>query len=323
MDISTLALPVVMLLVGCGFTIALVGAVVALRGADRVNQRIDQFVSARAAVPARAEEVAPSTLARLRQGFNSIFAGLDSAEMRRRLTAANWSITVSEYWFLRAGAALLTFMLGLLVFRNLFPAAGVGILAYMVPGVLLFRGIQARQRRFQNQLIDTLTLVRGGVAAGYSFQQALNVVIQEMPPPASDEFRQVRREVELGMPLARALENMAGRMESDDFNLVVSVVITNIQVGGNLSTILNVVMDTIRQRIALLSEVRALTAYANFASYLLTLLPFATVIILAVLSPIYWEQLFEPGPTRVALIYALCSIVVGNVILRRIAKVKV
>ena len=323
MDIRALAIPILLALVGLGFIGLVVGSVVMLRGTNRVQERIDGFVRARAEGPASSDEASTSTTARFRQQLNSAFGGLDSSEMRRRLTAANWSITVSEYWFIRVGAALLSFMLGLLIFRSLLPAVGMGILAYIVPGVLLFRGIQRRQRHFQSQLIDSLTLVRGGVAAGYSFQQALNVVIQEMQPPASDEFRQVRREVELGIPISRALENMAARMESDDFNLVVSVVITNIQVGGNLTTILNVVMETIRERIALLSEVRALTAYANFASYLLTLLPFVTVVVLAVLSPVYWEQLFDPGPTRYALIYALCSIIVGNILLRRIAKVKV
>jgi tight adherence protein B len=95
------------------------------------------------------------------------------------------------------------------------------------------------------------------------------------------------------------------------------------QIGGNLTTILTVVMETIRERIALFSEIRALTAYASFAGYLLTLLPFLTVILLALLSPVYWTQLFKPGATRYALIYAVCSLIVGNILVRRIAKVNV
>lgn len=170
-------------------------------------------------------------------------------------------------------------------------------------------------------MIDSLTLIRGAIGAGYSFQQSLNVVIQEMDSPTSEEFRRVRKEVELGLPLNRALSNMASRMESDDFNLVATVVIINSQVGGNLSTILNVVVDTIRQRVYLFSELRSLTAYANFAGYLLTLLPFFTIAVLSILSPIYWKQLLEPGITRFVLIYAALSLIVGNILLRRIAKI--
>jgi Flp pilus assembly protein TadB len=101
------------------------------------------------------------------------------------------------------------------------------------------------------------------------------------------------------------------------------VVNINMQVGGSLSTILNVVIETIRQRMYFLSEVRSLTAYANFASYLLSLLPVITIAALSILSPMYWEQLLEPGITRYILIYAACSIIAGNIVLRRIAKVKV
>lgn len=323
MDLSAVALIVAVAIAGMGLIGLGLGAVLLLRGSDRLTERIDRFVRTPKTTLSALDEPAPSALTRFRSGFNNVFAVLDSEEMRRKLVAGNWSITVTEYWFVRLGAALLGFMAGLLIFRSILPGVGLAVLAYLIPGVLLFRSIQARQRLFQSQLLDALTLIRGAVAAGYSFQQSLNVVIQEMRPPTSDEFRQVRREVELGMPLSRALESMAARMESDDFNLVVIVLITNMQIGGNLTTILTVVMKTIRERIALFSEIRALTAYANFAGYLLTLLPFLTLVILALLSPLYWERLFEPGATRVVLIYAVCSLVVGNILLRRMGRLKV
>ena len=323
MNLTSLALPLTLLLVGAGIISLGVGAVVALRAMNAMGERINRFVETPDSSPEAPPDAHGFGLTRFRRRFNDAFAVLNSEGMQRKLVAAHWSITVSEYWFVRIGATLLAFVLGLLIFRSIVPGVGVAVLAYLVPGVLLFRSIHARQRLFQAQLIDALTLIRGAVASGYSFQQALNVVIQEMSPPTSDEFRQVRREVELGVPLSRALENMAARMESDDFNLVVTVVLTNIQLGGNLTTILNVVMETIRERLALFSEIRALTAYANFASYLLTLLPFVTVVILAVMSPVYWRQLFEPGATRIVLIYALCSLVVGNVVLRRVGRVRV
>jgi tight adherence protein B len=300
-----------------------IGSIVAFRASGPVDQRIHRFVPMPDLDSSLPRQESVSAMGRFRRQFNRVFAVLDSEEMQRKLMAGDWSLTVSEYWFMRVGAALLAFMLGMLISRTILAGVALGVLAYLAPGFLLFRSIQTRQRLFQTQLIDALTMIRGAVATGYSFQQSLNVVIQEMSPPISDEFRQVRREVELGMPLSRALENMADRMKSDDFNLVVAVVITNMQIGGKLSTILTVVVETIRERIALSSEIRALTSYANFAGYMLTLLPFVTVVILAVLSPVYWKQLQTPGTTRFVLIYALCSLVVGNVLLRRIARVKV
>jgi tight adherence protein B len=292
-----------------------------------MNERIQYFVKPDSPSgpsllinPSLAEQEGDTFLVRFRRRFNLVFAILNSEEMQRKLIAANWRVTVSEYLFIRFGVATLLFFLGLLIFRNIFPGIGLAVVAYLIPGFLVFRNIQKRQKLFQDQLLDTLTLIRGAVGAGYSFQQSINVIVQEMASPTSDEFRQVRKEVELGLPLSRALTNMASRMESDDFLFVVTVVNINAQVGGNLTTILNVVIETIRQRIYLFSEMRSLTAYANFAGYLLTLMPFFTVAALAVLSPGYWEQLLEPGFTRYILIYAASSLVVGNILLRRIAR---
>jgi tight adherence protein B len=310
-------------MVGFGIIGLAIGFYIIFQGKDEVGERISHFIEATPSSLSLPQDDSDTSLDRFRRQFNNVFAILNSDEMLRKLVAANWPISVSEYLFIQIGATIFAFLLGLLIFRNIIPGIGLALVVYLTPGFLLFRSIQGRQKLFQNQLIDSLTLIRGAVAAGYSFQQALNVVIQEMASPTSDEFRQVRREVELGLPLSRALSNMASRMESDDFNLVATVVIINMQVGGNLTNILNVVIETIRQRIYLFSEVRALTAYANFAGYLLTLMPFLTMAILSILSPVYWQQLFEPGPTRYVLIYAACSLAIGNILLRRIAKIQI
>jgi tight adherence protein B len=153
--------------------------------------------------------------------------------------------------------------------------------------------------------------------------QALDVVVGEMTPPTSEEFRRVRREVELGLPLNQALTNLANRMESDDLYLVVSAVTINMQIGGNLSLILESVIETIRNRIYLFAEIRALTAYATYTSYLLSLLPFITALVLVFISPTYFEQLMAPGVTRYILAYALVSLIIGNIVLRRVSKIDV
>jgi tight adherence protein B len=112
-------------------------------------------------------------------------------------------------------------------------------------------------------------------------------------------------------------------MESDDLYLVVSAVTINMQVGGNLGQILEAVTDTIRNRIYLFAEIRALTSYATYTSYLLTLLPFITALILVFISPTYFDQLLKPGLTRYILYYAVISLIVGNIVLRRVSKIEV
>lgn len=240
-----------------------------------------------------------------------------------RLNSANWQISVTEYHLLRFAISVVFFVIGFFVARNVIAALALAIITFMIPGFLLFRSVQRRQNKFQDQMIDSLTLIQGAVRAGASFLQSLDVVVDEMAAPTSEEFRRVRREVELGLPLSQALTNLANRMESDDLYLVVSAVTINMQIGGNLTLILESVTETIRNRIYLFGEIRALTSYARYTSYLLTLLPFLTALVLILLSPTYFEQLMAPGLTRYILIYAVISLILGNILLRQVSKISV
>jgi tight adherence protein B len=288
-----------------------------------VKNRIDSFIENPDQSVSNNGNAVRSTISIFRQRINVFFGGIKSEEMHTSLIAANWPISVNEYIIIRLFVLILFFVIGWIVGHHILSGIVMAIFGYMAPGFFLFQSIKKRQKQFQDQLIDSLSLIRGAIASGNSFQQSLNVVIQEMDSPICDEFRQVRRETELGISLSRALTNMANRMDNEDFKLVVTAVNININVGGNLSSILGIVIETIRQRIALYGEIRALTSYANFASYLLTFLPVATIAILSLLSPFYWERVLSPGITRYIMIYALGSIIVGNIILRRIAHVNV
>jgi tight adherence protein B len=144
-----------------------------------------------------------------------------------------------------------------------------------------------------------------------------------MDAPASEEFRRVRREVGLGLPLSQALANMHARMENDDLYLVITAVNINTQVGGNLSVMLESVTTTIRERVRLFSEVRALTSQQRYSGYLLTLMPFIVAAVLFILNPDYISKLFEPGIYLCIPIGALVFVLLGNIIIRAMSKINV
>ena len=301
----------------------IIGVLVIVFGNNAVSERLNKFVEtpSRSKSQSRSRDV--NRLSRFRYRLNVALGMLDSEEFQMKLNSANWRITVTEYHLIRFFASLMLLLLGTWIIGSIFAGLILAVIVYTIPGFLLFRAVNRRQKQFQDQLIDTLTLIRGAVSAGSSFLQALDVVVSEMVPPSSDEFRRVRREVELGLPLNQALSNLANRMESDDLFLVVSAVNINMQIGGNLTVILDTVIETIRNRIYLFGEIRALTSYARYTSYLLTLLPFLTALALMLISPNYFELLLQPGLTRIILIYAAISMFVGNIVMRRVSKIDV
>ncbi len=318
------------------FTLLIIGVVIFLAGFLAVislvntlvwgsgfNDRLEAFGSIPQEERRRSSGRGGTRLMRTRYRLNSMLSSLTSEELNVKLLSANWPITETEFILIRIGSTALGFLFGWLIFRSILPGLGFAALAYIFPGVYLNWSISRRQTKFQNQLIDVLVLVKGAVQAGYSFLQAIDVVVDEVSSPASEEFHRVRREVGLGLPLNQALVNLTTRMQSDDLSLVVTAVNINTRVGGNLSTMLEAVVATIRERVQLFNEIRALTSQQRFSGYMLSLLPFIVVAILFVISPDYIGRLFEPGAMLCIPIGALIFVILGNIVIRFMVKIDV
>ncbi|MCH7662383.1 MAG: type II secretion system F family protein [Chloroflexi bacterium] len=266
---------------------------------------------------------------RFRIRINTVLGALYSDELNQKLISANWPITVTEFLIIKYLGTILVLLISLPFVGNIpppgrfLPPIGVAMLAYIIPSWYLTKSLRIRRAKFQNQLVDVLILIGGAVRVGYSLLQSLDVVVEEMASPSSDEFRRVRREVELGLSLKQALLHLAGRMVSDDLNLVVTAVNINTQVGGNLTTMLTAVTATIRDRIRLFGEIRVLTSYARYSSGILTLLPVIVTGIMFILNPQYIGRLFEPGWIFIIPGLAVLGMILGNIWIRRLSKIDV
>lgn len=303
--------------------VAVVGVAKALSTGDQIGERLETYAAIQTSVSRRESNRRRIKINRIRLRMNSILSPALAEKINLRLMSANWPITETEFILIRIWSAIAGVVLGWVAFRSLITGVGFAIIAYLLPEIMLRRSIHSRQQKFEKQLIDVLVLVKGAVRSGYSFLQALDVVIAEMDAPASQEFTRVRREVGLGLPLSQALMNLHARMQNDDMYLVISAVNINSQVGGNLSTMLEAVTNTIRDRVRLFSEVRALTSQQRFSGYLLSLLPFIVAAVLFIINPEYISRLFEPGIFLCIPIGALILVILGNIVIRMLSKIDV
>jgi tight adherence protein B len=311
------------ILIFLGFGVFLLMVIRSLVSTDNVPQRIQTLttISERGAQPDQTQS--RFRFLRLRLRFNTTLSVLVPKGLRNQLVSANWPIFETEFVLTRLGLTILSFVLGWVISQSIFPGIGIGIIAYMLPGIMLRRSINNRRRRFEQQLIDVLILVNGGVNAGYSLLQALDIVVKEMQSPASEEFQRVRREVGLGLPLSQALENLSDRMENDDLDIIVAAININRQVGGNLTVMLSAVTETIRERIRLFSEVRSITSAQRYTGYILTGLPFILGAVLFIMNPEYMARLFEPGWILCVPIGAVIGILLGNLVIRRLVVIDI
>lgn len=264
-----------------------------------------------------------SGASRLRLRLNIMLSVLDSEKVGLQLMQANWQMTVTEFVAMRLLLTIGTFLFAWLITGLLLPGLGLATITYLVPGIVLKRKIGQRKIGFEKQLINVLVLITGSVRAGFSMLQAIEVVVREMKPPTSVEFRRVLGETGLGVPLPLALRHLAARMENDDLDLAVTAIEIQYQVGGNLATMLSVVTETIRDRIQLFGEVRVLTTQQRYTGHLLSVLPFFIAGILFIMNPEYMSRLFVPGITLCIPFGALGGIVLGHFVIRRIARIEV
>ena len=317
-----LSSPLFILIFASGVGVILIGVVIFLIPIN-VKNRIDQFIDNREGEPGDGAKVNKNQFAIIRARLNTGLTILSSDTLRLKLVSAHWQISDHEFILMRGVITILAFILGWMITRNIVGGLGLGIVAYSTPPILLTRSLDSRRQKFQNQLLDALVMIKGAIESGYSLLQSLDLVRDEMTQPASEEFGRVIREVQLGLPLNQALRNLAGRMDNDDLNMVVTSIIINAQVGGNLTTMLGAVTETIRSRMFLFGEIRALTSYARYAGYFLTLLPFITGLLIFLLTPTYFNTVPGSIVSQIILAAAGVALIIGNIWIRRIIKISI
>ena len=184
---------------------------------------------------------------------------------------------------------------------------------------------QQRLNRFNDQLSDMLNLMVNGLRAGYSTMQAMEAVSKELPSPISDEFRRVVQEMQIGIPLETALENLLRRIPSPDLDFVVTAINVQREVGGNLSEILDTISFTIRERVRIKGEVRTLTAQVRTSGTVLSFIPFGLTLVLWFLNPTYLMSFSDAGPLCTSIIACVVIGLVGSgyFVMMRIADIEV
>jgi tight adherence protein B len=170
-----------------------------------------------------------------------------------------------------------------------------------------------------------LNLMVNGLRAGYSTMQALEAISKELPPPISDEFRRVVQEMQIGITMETALENLLRRIPSDDLDFVVTAINVQREVGGNLSEILDSISFTIRERVRIKGEVRVLTSQVRASGTLLSMVPFGLTLVLWFINPEYLMSVTQGGPLCTAGI--ICTVIglisVSYFIMMKIADIEV
>lgn len=188
------------------------------------------------------------------------------------------------------------FATGVLFASGFWPRIVLGIVlasaASLIPwGVVAF----VRRRRLEmidDQLVDALGMMANGLKAGLSLQQAIELVVNEMPRPISDEFGRVLKDIRLGRLLDDALRRLAERVPLEDVRLAVDSILILRETGGNLSETFQVIAYTVVERKKVQGKVKTMTAQGMTQGVVICLMPLALMLLFSFIDPDYVRLFF-------------------------------
>jgi tight adherence protein B len=239
------------------------------------------------------------------------------------LAQANLPLTVPEYLLIRLAVPLVLSIIALVLWRSVLLVPFAMGLGYLLPILWLRQRRRRRNRDFNDQLAETLSLTAASMRGGFSLVQSLANVSKDSQEPTKSELRRVGQEIQLGLSLTQALDNLVVRMESEDLDLVVTSIKIHSRVGGNLTTILDNISTTVRERAKLRREVRVITSMQRISSYIIGFLPVGLALIIFTINPSYIMKLFQPGWTLCIPIGAVFFWIIGFMVIRKIVDIKV
>ncbi|MBZ4645094.1 MAG: Type secretion system domain protein [Clostridia bacterium] len=255
-------------------------------------------------------------------GNLGIFNGYKK-NIQAQLIKAHIPLKGEEFITLCIISAITFMIVFFIVSKSIITGLTLGTIGWYLPILFVKSKKKKRIKLLNDQLGDAISLISNSLKAGYSFFQAIDATSTEMSGSIAEEFAQVKKEINLGLSTEYALENLVKRVESDDLELMITAILIQRQVGGNLAEILDNISETIRERIRIKGEVKTLTAQGRMSGLIISILPPAMGVVLALINPKHIGVLFT---SKLGLMMVGISIIMellGIYFINQIVKIEV
>jgi tight adherence protein B len=199
---------------------------------------------------------------------------------------------------------------------------GAGVVAAFIPFWIVKRIAAKRLATFEEQFPEAVDLMARALRAGHALPTALQMVSDEIPEPVGGEFRLLFDQQNFGMSLPEALKAFGSRIPLLDARFFVTAVLTQREMGGNLSEVLDKLSAVIRDRFKVKRQVRAVSAHGRITGAVLMALPPVTAGVLFMLSPNHIRLLTNDPMGVQMIVMGLALQTIGIFWIRRILRVE-
>jgi tight adherence protein B len=203
--------------------------------------------------------------------------------------------------------------------------ATLGMLAVIIFLPSLFYRSMRKQRlkRFEAQLPDGLIMISGAMRAGASLNIALESLVKEQPAPLSQEFELFLKEQRVGVEFSESLKKMEKRIPLQDFGMLVTALLINREVGGNLAETMETLGETLRRKGMMEGKIQSLTAQGKLQGIVMTGLPVLLGVLLNFMEPEAMSKLWTTTVGYLVLIVIIVMEMLGYFMINKITSIDV
>jgi tight adherence protein B len=210
----------------------------------------------------------------------------------------------------------------ILLKSQIFMVIGI-LIGLAIPNFILKTRYKHRISKFNDQLLDAINMLSSCVKGGLSLLQGLEVLVEEMPVPMSQELGLVVRENKMGIPLEECLSRLNKRMNIDELGLVVNALLVARETGGELPKVFSRLTVTIRDNRKLRESIKTLTLQGRMQGVIMSFLPIAFVVWVLSVNKHHFDIMLNSDLGRMLLIIAVILQAVGMILIKIFSTIKI
>ena len=232
-------------------------------------------------------------------------------------------INATLFIILSVALGFIGFGLGYLYLPQRFAAIAVGFVCLFVPYLFLKLAEKDYYKKFNHQLPEALDLLARAVRSGSALSAGLAMIGEELEDPVSSEFAVTVDEINLGLTMSEAMENLCERVPIADLRFFSIAILVQKETGGNIGEILDNISRLIRERIQFKDHVAALTAEGRLSAMVLIGLPIFMLIYMYLTNYDYLSLLWTEKIGHYMIFGAIIMQIIGTYIIKRIVDIDI
>ncbi len=240
------------------------------------------------------------------------------ALLRRRLQQTGRTWTLAQYGLVSLGLIVVVSLLLILKGLPLLLAVMLGLFAGVgLPHFVVGKLIKRRVAKFTARFPDAIELMVRGLRSGLPISETLGIVADELPGAIGDEFRMVSDKMKIGRTMEGALQDVADRLGTAEFQFFVITLAIQRETGGNLAETLANLADVLRKRAQMKLKIKAMSSESKASAWIVGSLPFIVFVLIWMINGKYMQNFFVDERLMIAGAGGLCWMGIGVFIMAK------